>query len=163
MHTWWCSRSCWPGLAWRAQQASQSLHNHVHREVIGGQAPLVGSLAAGAADESFHRADTAQSGRIGKPYAEWLYDPTSPDFRQFLTVDQFTERFGPTAHDYQAAVSFARANGFTITGTPANRLVVPISGTVDQINSAFHLRMNVYRHPTQDRTFTLRIVSRRSM
>ena len=82
-----------------------------------------------------------------------LYDPSSPDFRQFLSVDQFTERFGPTAHDYQAVVAFARANGFTVTGTPANRLVVPISGTVDQINNAFHVRMNVYRHPTENRTF----------
>ncbi len=82
-----------------------------------------------------------------------LYDPTSPNFRQFLTVDEFTQQFGPTARDYQAAVAFAQANGFTVTGTPANRLVVPITGTVDQINSAFHIRMNVYRHPTENRTF----------
>jgi hypothetical protein len=82
-----------------------------------------------------------------------LYDPSSPDFRQFLSVDQFAERFGPTAHDYQAAASFAQANGFTVAATPVNRLVVPISGTVDQINSAFHVKMNVYRHPTEDRTF----------
>src|SRR5689334_3690251 len=30
-----------------------------------------------------------------------LYDPASPSFHQFLTPDQFTERFGPTEEDYQ--------------------------------------------------------------
>ena len=136
----------------RAQQTSQPLHNHVHRAVTGGQAPLVGSLPAGQQMNLSIVLPLRNQAELAS-LLQRLYDPTSPDFRQFLTVDQFTERFGPTAHDYQAAVSFARANGFTVTGTPVNRLVVPISGTVDQINSAFHLRMNVYRHPTQDRTF----------
>jgi hypothetical protein len=82
-----------------------------------------------------------------------LYDPTNPDYRHFLSVDQFTEQFGPTADDYQAVVSFAQANGLVVTGTPANRLIVPISGSVAQINSAFNLKMNSYQHPTEDRTF----------
>ena len=29
-----------------------------------------------------------------------LYDPASPNYRKFLTVRQFTERFGPTQEDY---------------------------------------------------------------
>ena len=136
----------------RAQQTSQLLHNHVHREITGGQAPLVGSLPPGQQMNLSIVLPLRNQTELAS-LLQRLYDPTSPDFRQFLTVDQFTERFGPTAHDYQAAVSFARANGFTVTGTPVNRLIVPITGTVDQINSAFHLRMNVYRHPTQDRTF----------
>ena len=82
-----------------------------------------------------------------------LYDPTSSDYRQFLTVDQFTEQFGPTAQDYQAVVSFARANGFTVTDMPKNRLLVDINGTVAQIENAFHVVMTVYKHPTEDRTF----------
>ena len=28
-----------------------------------------------------------------------LYDPTSPNYHQWLTPEQFTERFGPTAAD----------------------------------------------------------------
>jgi uncharacterized membrane protein len=82
-----------------------------------------------------------------------LYDPTSPDYHHFLSVEQFTDRFGPTADDYQAVVAFAQANGFTVTGTPTNRLIVPISGSAAQVNRAFHVTMQVYQHPTEDRTF----------
>src|ERR1039457_5147360 len=32
-------------------------------------------------------------------------------------------------------------------------MIVPISGSVAQINRAFNLRMNVYQHPTEKRTF----------
>jgi subtilase family serine protease len=82
-----------------------------------------------------------------------LYDPSSPDYRHFLSVDQFTERFGPTAHDYEAVVKFARSKGFRVTDTAPNRLLVHINGTVSQINKAFHVAMTTYRHPTEKRTF----------
>jgi hypothetical protein len=57
------------------------------------------------------------------------------------------------AQDYQAVVEFARAQGFTVNGSPANCLVVPISGIVDQIQNAFNVSMKVYRHPIESRTF----------
>jgi len=50
-------------------------------------------------------------------------------------------------------VDFAKANGFTVTNTPPNRLLVDINGTVAQIQSAFHVVMTVYKHPTENRTF----------
>jgi subtilase family serine protease len=55
-----------------------------------------------------------------------LHDPSSPDYRHFLSVDQFTAQFAPTVEDYQAVIDFAHGNGFTLTSTPANRLIVPI-------------------------------------
>jgi subtilase family serine protease len=82
-----------------------------------------------------------------------LDDPSSPDYRHFLTVAQFTQRFGPTTKDYQAVVKFARSKGFSVTNTPANRLLVDMNGTVSQINKAFHVAMTNYRHPTENRTF----------
>jgi subtilase family serine protease len=82
-----------------------------------------------------------------------LYDPSSPDYHHFLSVAQFTEQFGPTAEDYQAVVDFAQANGFTVSNRPANRLIVPITGTVTQVENALHVRMKNYRHPTENRTF----------
>jgi hypothetical protein len=135
-----------------AQQPPQVLHRHVHSEVTNGQAPLVGSLPPGQRMNLSIVLPLRNQADLTS-LLQRLYDPTSPDFRRFLTVGDFTQRFGPTAQDYQTAVAFAQANGFTVTGTPANRLVVPISGTVDQINSAFHVRLNVYRHPTENRTF----------
>ena len=41
-----------------------------------------------------------------------IYDPANPNFRQYLTPEQFTAQFGPTEQDYQAVIAFAKANGF---------------------------------------------------
>lgn len=82
-----------------------------------------------------------------------LYDPSSPDYRHFLTVAQFTERFGPTEESYAAVASCLKSYGLAVGDTPANRLVVPVSGSVRQVEAAFSLQMNKYQHPTEDRTF----------
>jgi kumamolisin len=82
-----------------------------------------------------------------------LYDPTSPSYRQFLSVEQFTEQFGPTQQEYDAVLNFAKENGLTVTGTPPNRLNVQVSGTVANVENAFHVKMGVYQHPTENRTF----------
>ncbi|MBB5061389.1 hypothetical protein HDF16_006125 [Granulicella aggregans] len=82
-----------------------------------------------------------------------LYDPSSADYRQFLSVADFTERFAPTAADYATVLTFAKANGLEVTGTPANRMVIPLKGTVAAINTALHVRMSLYQHPTENRVF----------
>jgi hypothetical protein len=82
-----------------------------------------------------------------------LQDPSSADYRKYLTVDQFTNQYGPTERDYQAVVNFARTHGFTITNTPRNRMLVGVHGTVRQVENALHVTMKVYQHPTENRTF----------
>ena len=59
-----------------------------------------------------------------------LYDPSSPSFHQFLSVDEFTALFGPSEEDYNAVIQFAQANGLSIVGTSRNRLNVDVLGTV---------------------------------
>ncbi|MGO8839026.1 MAG: protease pro-enzyme activation domain-containing protein [Limisphaerales bacterium] len=82
-----------------------------------------------------------------------IYDPASPEFRQYLTPEQFTERFGPTEQDYQAVIDFAKANGLTVTGTHPNRVVLDVSGSVADIERVFHVSMHTYAHPKEARTF----------
>jgi subtilase family serine protease len=82
-----------------------------------------------------------------------LYDPASPNYRQFLTVQQFTERFGPTIEDYERVTDFAKSYGLTVTHTAPNRLVLDVRGTVSDIEQAFRVTMQVYQHPTKPRTF----------
>ena len=136
----------------QAQQQLQVLHNHVRSVVVSGQAAPVGVLPPS------QRLNLAIMLPLRNPneltsLLERLPDPSSPDYRQFLTVAQFTEQFGPTVQDYQAVVDFVKANGFTVTNTPKNRLLVDINGTVAQIEKAFHVVMTVYQHPTENRTF----------
>jgi subtilase family serine protease len=82
-----------------------------------------------------------------------IYDPASPQYRQFLSMQQFAQRFSPSQADYDAVSEFARENGFEVAPATPNRLVLPIKGTVAQIESTFHLRMNLYRAASGNRVF----------
>jgi subtilase family serine protease len=133
-------------------QQLQQLHGHVRPVVSSGQAVPVAPMSAG---ENMNLAimlplknQTELTGFLSR-----LHDPSSADYRQYLTVDQFTEKFGPSEQDYQAVISFAKANGFIVTGTSPNRLLVDINGTVAQIEKAFHVTMRLYQHPTGNRLF----------
>jgi subtilase family serine protease len=82
-----------------------------------------------------------------------LYDPSSPSYRQFLTVEEFTARFGPTQEDYDAVANFAQKNGLTVVATSRNRLNMDVTGSIAAIEKAFNIYMNLYMHPTEGRTF----------
>jgi subtilase family serine protease len=82
-----------------------------------------------------------------------LYDPASPLFHKYLQPDQFTASFGPPDTDYQALRDFAKAHGLAVTGTHPNRMVLDVSGTVADVEKAFHVTLHIYPHPTEARTF----------
>ena len=86
-------------------------------------------------------------------FLDRLYDPASPDYRHYLTPDQFTEQFGPTPEDYQAVTAFARQNNLLVSRTHGNRLVLDVNGSVADIQRAFHVTLKVYHHPTEARDF----------
>jgi subtilase family serine protease len=86
-------------------------------------------------------------------FLQQLYDPQSPGYRQYLSVEEFTQRFGPSASDHDALVNFVRDNGLSVSRTRANRLVLDVEGSVADIEKAFHVTMGVYRHPTENRSF----------
>jgi Pro-kumamolisin, activation domain/Viral BACON domain len=82
-----------------------------------------------------------------------LYDPTSPQYRKFLTPAEFTAQFGPTEADYAAVATFARASGLAVTRTHPNRTLLGVTGSVADIEKIFHLTLRTYNHPTEARTF----------
>ena len=77
---------------------SPLLTRHVREVTLNGQAPFVGRLPA----TQSMRIDIVlpvrdQAGLDN--FLQEVYDPSSPTYRQFLTVEQFTERFGPSQED----------------------------------------------------------------
>jgi subtilase family serine protease len=82
-----------------------------------------------------------------------LYDPKSPNFHNYLSVAEFTERFAPTAADYGAVVNWAQANGLSVIATTSNRRLVAVQCSVSALNRAFHVSIKNYRHPTEGRIF----------
>ena len=133
-------------------QSRRPLTAHAREAVLSGRAPLVG------------RVPTTQSMRLVlvlplrnqdalDSLLKDLYNPSSSSYRQFLTVEEFTDKFGPSQQDYDAVVAFAEAHGLTVVGTSRNRVNIDVRGSVASIEDAFHLTMGLYQHPTDNRIF----------
>ena len=75
-----------------------------------------------------------------------LQDPRSPEYRHYLTVEEFTARFGPTAAEYASLMQFAAAHGLSVSATSPNRFVLDVEGSVQTIQNAFGVRMGLYHH-----------------
>ena len=86
-------------------------------------------------------------------FLQQLHDPTSPQYQQYLTPEQFTALFGPTAADYQAVVQFAEINGLRVIRTHPNRLVLDVQGAVADIERSFHVTLRRFQHPRENRAF----------
>ncbi len=133
-------------------QSQTLLTRHMRDAVLNGEAKSVGHLPA---NQSM-RFDVVLALRHQpelEDFLKELYDPSSSSYRQFVTVQQFTERFGPSQEDYDAVIAFAKASGFTVVGGSRDAFDVQLSGTVANINKAFHVTMGLYQHPTENRTF----------
>ena len=82
-----------------------------------------------------------------------IYNPASPNYRHYLTPSEFTERFGPTQHDFDATVRYLKDHGLEVLAGSRDSRDIQVKGPVTAIETAFHVHMLTYRHPTEDRTY----------
>jgi subtilase family serine protease len=120
--------------------------------VANGRASLIGPAPA---DQVMHLAIAMPQRNVAAldDLLRDIYNPRSPNFRHYLTVAAFTERFGPTQSDYDAAVQFFASQGLAIEARTANRNIIDIAGKVADLNRVFHISLGMYRHPVESRTF----------
>lgn len=137
-----------PGVA----QTSQKLHRHVPQVVSSGQAKQVGTVPVQQKIQMTIVLPVRNQAGLTSLLGQ-LYDPSSPNYRHFLSVQQFTDQFGPTAQDYDGVIQWAKNNGFTIDHELENRLILDVSGTAGQVNSALNVSMITYQDPKGSRTF----------
>ena len=133
-------------------QGQSMMTRHTRLEVTSGQAKFVNRMPG----TQVLRLDIVlplrdQAGLDS--FLKEVYDPTSPIYRHFLTVPEFTARFGPTQEDYDAVVAFAKSRGFNVVGGSRDGMDVQVEGSVTVIEAAFNVAMGVYQHPTENRTF----------
>ena len=88
-----------------------------------------------------------------KAFLSELYNPSSASYRHFLSVQEFTDRFGPSQDDYDTVVQFAKDRGFDVVGGSRDGMDVQIKGPIWAIENAFHVNMSTYQHPKENRTF----------
>ena len=74
-----------------------------------------------------------------------LYDPSSPNYHQYLTPDQFAQQFGPTADQRQAVISYLTGQGFTVTQTYST--LIDFSGPESLAERVFGVTINDYQIP----------------
>lgn len=71
-------------------------------------------------------------------------DPTSSGYRHYVTTSQWEAQFSPTASEVRQAVTWLKSEGFRVASIPADRITVPASGTVAQVEKAFGTSLGEY-------------------
>ncbi|MGA2005502.1 MAG: protease pro-enzyme activation domain-containing protein, partial [Terriglobales bacterium] len=135
-----------------AQSQQTLMTRHVREVTLNGQSKFLGSLPANKIlqlDVVLPLRDQAGL----DAFLREIQDPNSAQYRQFLTVAEFTERFGPSQQDYDAVRQYAKSHGLKVVGGSRDGMEVQVKGTVAAIESAFHVTLQTYQHPTEDRIF----------
>jgi hypothetical protein len=116
----------------------------VPRAVQNGSAQLVGPMDA----QQMLRVTFA----LKTPHAEQeeqfllqLQDPHSPQYHQYLSPEQWIERFSPSPEDEQSILTWVQSQGLTVTMRFPNRLLVEVQGTVSVLDKAFDININNYK------------------
>ncbi len=68
-------------------------------------------------------------------------DPASSDYHRWLTPDEFTARFGPSAADLLKVEGWLRKKGFTVDSANASTREVSFTGTVAQAQKVFGVKI----------------------
>jgi hypothetical protein len=76
---------------------------------------------------------------------------TSPSFHQWLTPQQYGDRFGVSQADMETVAAWLQTRGFTVVESPASRNLIVFNGTATQIEAAFHTE--IHNYATGDRKF----------
>ena len=72
-----------------------------------------------------------------------LYDPSSANYHQYLTPDQFAQQFGPTSEQRQAVIDYLTQQGFTVTQVFPS--LIDFSGPESLAEQTFGVTINDYK------------------
>src|SRR5260370_15828619 len=71
-------------------------------------------------------------------------DPSSPHYHEWLTPQQFGERFGAPTEDIDVIVNWLQAHGLRVTGVSNGRREIEFGGTARQIEETFRTEIHHY-------------------
>jgi subtilase family serine protease len=77
-------------------------------------------------------------------YVAQLYDPSSPNYGNYLDPDTFNSQFGVPASRTQAATSWLQGAGLTVTTIEGSTQYLLASGSAAQVEAAFGTPLNNY-------------------
>ncbi len=140
------------GFAQAAQATQHTVQSRIARIDTGNRVALGGTisnrarraadLGAAPADRKlnsltmFFSLTTAQQADLDQLLAEQV-NPSSPNYHQWLTPEQFGARFGLSSADLAKVSNWLASQGFAITGMARSSTFVQFTGTVAQAQQAF--------------------------
>jgi hypothetical protein len=71
-------------------------------------------------------------------------DLASASYHQWLTPQQFGERFGPAEQDVETVTAWLESHGFQIARVSNGRSMIEFSGSAAQVEEAFHTQIHNY-------------------
>ena len=74
-----------------------------------------------------------------------LQDPRSPNFRKWLSPEQYADRFGASPADVAKITSWMQSEGLEIITVARGRRWIAFNATAEQIRNTFHTEIHNYR------------------
>ncbi len=122
-----------------------ALHGNVHPLASApfdrGAAPE--SMATGRITLTLQRSAAQQQALT--QYLADLQSPSSPSFHKWLTPAQYGATYGISDSDLQTVETWLTSHGFKIEKVPQGRNLIQFSGTVGQIEDAFHTSIHTFQ------------------
>ncbi len=72
-------------------------------------------------------------------------NPSSPSYHQWLTPEQYADRFGLSAGDHSKIVSWLTAEGLTVQDTSRGRNFIAFGGNAGKVSTAFKTSIHRYK------------------
>lgn len=86
-------------------------------------------------------------------YIQQLTLPHSPLYHHYLSPATFNALYAPSVASETTVSTFLQSQGFKITATYPNHLVLDVSGTIAQAEQAFQVQINTYQAANGSRYF----------
>jgi subtilase family serine protease len=77
-----------------------------------------------------------------------LYNPSSPQYHQFLTPAEFAAQYAPTQATVNAVSAWAAGAGLAVASVSSNRTLVRLVGTTTSVGKAFGTSFETFRMPS---------------
>jgi kumamolisin len=101
-----------------------------------GEAPLDAGVRALIGLPTRNRADLEDRVRE-------MYDPTSPEYGQYMSVADWMADHAPTQNDFDIIKAWLEQEGFSVNFEASNRMVIQFSGTAAQFNDTFDTTLHI--------------------
>lgn len=103
-----------------------------------GQAPV----SLGAQRELLVLKRSSRQEMMLQQYLASVEDKNSPNFHHFLTPEQFGQQYGPAPEDMAQIVTWLSGQGFSVDKVAKSNMAIEFSGSVDQVQTAFHTQIH---------------------